>query len=151
MVGVVVVATAIAARRAPRATVVVTAIAALAIAYPVAHHYDVRRYAGDPVATWADSVHRASIAIAGFNLQFGLFGRDVSNRVQYIGRRGPHGAFHESPSCTEWRRALRDGKYDYVVVSSQLGDAGAHEVAWTASDPAPLPHPARFVASACSK
>ena len=122
-----------------RARKVALAIAALVIVvggYPLARHYDEQRYASDPVAQWASSVHDVRIAIAGFEPQFNLYGRDLSNHVQYVGERGPHGGFHESPSCTAWRRSLRDGGYQYVVVSPQLRDAAAHEVAWTASDPA---------------
>jgi len=81
-------------------------------------------------------VDGARIAIAGFERQLNLYGRDLSNHVQYVGERGPNGGFHESPSCTAWRRALRAGRYDYVVVSPQLRDASTHEVVWTATDPA---------------
>jgi len=132
----VVVIVALLALRAPKVALAIVAAVVVVGAFPLAHHYDQDRYASDPVAQWASSVHDARIAIAGFEPQFNLYGRDLSNHVQYVGERGPHGGFHESPSCTAWRHSLRDGRYQYVVVSPQLRDAASHEVVWTASDPA---------------
>jgi hypothetical protein len=131
-----VVLVAVLAVRAPRSAIALVAIVLAAGAYPLARHFDERQYAADPVAQWANSVHDAHIAIAGFEPQFSLYGRALTNRVQYVGERGPHGGFHDSPSCAAWRRALRDGRYQYVVVSAQLRDAASREVVWTASDPA---------------
>ena len=131
-----VVLVAVLAFRVPRAAIALIAIVVVVGAYPLARHYDEERYATDPVAQWANSVHDARIAIAGFEPQLNLYGRALTNRVQYVGERGPHGGFHGSPSCAAWRRALREGRYQYVVVSAQLRDAASREVVWTASDPA---------------
>ena len=42
---------------------------------------------------WARQVHDERIAVVGAYvfLQYPLYGRDVSNYVQYVGARGPHG------------------------------------------------------------
>jgi hypothetical protein len=136
VVGAAVVLATVAALRAPRATVAVGAVVIVAFAYPIAHQYDVRRYATDSVARWANDVHGARIGIAGFGPQLDLAGRDFSNRVQYVAERGANGAFHEYASCGAWRRALRQGDYDYVVVAPRYPGAATHAVAWTASDPA---------------
>ena len=123
-------------RRLPGGALAVAALALAVFAYPVLHRYDERRYRDDAISVWADTVHGARIAVAGFGPQFDLTGRDFSNRVQYVGERGAHGAFHEIESCTEWRHALRAGDYDYVVVAPLFPGAATHQVPWTASDPA---------------
>jgi len=56
---------------------------------------------------------------AGF-LGYGFYGTDLSNRVVYLGREGPHGAFNAIPTCREFRDAVVDADLDYLVTSPFL-------------------------------
>lgn len=78
------------------------------------------------------------IAVGGFADDYPLYGADLSNEVDYIGVTQPHGGFRPATTCTEWREALRAGRYDYVVVSRSpvARQHLAVEASWTASDPA---------------
>ncbi len=71
--------------------------------------------------------------------QYPLYGTDLSNRVQFIGRERPHGGFVALSSCRAWRRALNAGGYDFVLASRDRIEAGKPpyppQAAWTASDP----------------
>ena len=89
---------------------------------------------------WVHDVSDARIGLNGLGISYPLFGRDLSNKVQYVGRRGPHGAFDEATTCAEWRRLLNDGHYDYVVISPDSKSLPEPEsAAWTRSDPAAVP------------
>jgi hypothetical protein len=84
---------------------------------------------------WARHVHNERIAVVGtfVFLQYPLYGEDLSNYVQYVGTRGPHGAFKAIRQCAAWRRALNAGHYSYVVTGPV--PAGAPDATpWTASD-----------------
>jgi hypothetical protein len=56
---------------------------------------------------------------AGF-LQYGFFGTDLSNRVVYLGEKGPHGAFNAVPDCRAFRAAVNAADLDYLVTSPFL-------------------------------
>ena len=54
-----------------------------------------------------------------------LYGDELSNRVQYIGRELPGGDFRRSAmrragSCPQLVEAVNDGDYDYVVTAPEL-------------------------------
>jgi len=72
--------------------------------------------------------------------QYPFYGTDLSNRVQWLGKEGPDGAYLRIPSCAEWRRALADGGYTHVVTTydpyqpDSLTDT--KEGLWTRADPA---------------
>jgi hypothetical protein len=95
-----------------------------------------------PINAWAQHVHRARIAIDGFFVQYPLYGADLSNRVQYLGARRPHGGFAELPTCRAWWTAIERGRYRYVALGSSttstasLEDAGrpALVASWMAGD-----------------
>jgi hypothetical protein len=136
-------------RRLSRTGIVAFAAAAvLALAvggWLVQRHYDDRRYADfEPMprtASWARGVEDARIGIVGFFIQYPLLGRDLSNEVDYVARHGPHGAFTRIRDCREWRRALNDGRYDYVVTTpfnypGNVSSGQPDEAGWTGSDPA---------------
>jgi hypothetical protein len=120
-----------------------------AVGWPVQRSYFDDRYAElgptlPPPSLWAQDVENERIGIVGYLLQYPLYGRDGSNRVDWLGRRGAHGAFAPIATCAAWRRAIDAGRYRYVVTAPQpsvvLGDAGAvlgepREAAWTASAP----------------
>ncbi len=86
---------------------------------------------------WVRHVSDARIALGGLGISYPLFGADLSNHVQYIGHKGPHGAFDRVSTCREWRQLLNEGDYDYVVVSANTRAAKEPvEAEWTRSDPA---------------
>ncbi len=66
--------------------------------------------------------HHSRIAVAGdfAQLQYVFYGRNLANYVQYIGQPEPHHGYARIASCSEWRRALDAGRYDYVVTSTGL-------------------------------
>ena len=95
------------------------------------------RSTGPPLASWARDVSDERIAIAGpyaILVQYPLYGKDLSNYVQFVGRKGPHGAFDPFRDCAAWRRSLDDGRYSYAVVFDETGQR--LEALWTRSDPA---------------
>jgi hypothetical protein len=123
---------------------------ALGAGWWVQHHYLERRYdtlspaldiAG--AARWANGIHDSKIAIAGvrgvFN-QYPFAGVDLSNAVQWLGKDGPDGAYLRIPTCAEWRQALADGDYRYVVTMYDPYQPGTltdtKEGLWTRKDPA---------------
>jgi hypothetical protein len=123
----------------------------IAVGYSGTRDYLRRRYTDTygPVAVyrvwrWARGLHHAQIALAGtFGWFYGypLWGLDDSNRVEYIGQRGPHGSFRPIAGCRAWRTALNRGHYQYVVTTAravffttQL--VHSPEADWTRSDPA---------------
>ena len=67
---------------------------------------------------WARDVDDAHIAFAGFFQHYPLYGLDLSNKAQYVGRHTPHGGFTTTRSCAEFRRGLRAGGYDFLVVAT---------------------------------
>ncbi len=99
---------------------------------------------------WARNVHGARIAMAGDYLTYPLYGRDLSNRVDYVGHRGPHGAFLPIDTCPEWRRNLNAGHFQYVVTTRLPEDLEGAPPAdrWTRSDPAATPIATNAVADA---
>ncbi len=82
------------------------------------------------ISEWAQGVTDARIALAGTDYQYPLFGPDLSNYVQYIGRSTPHGGFEVETSCRGWREAINAGHFDYVVVVAQPRKSPREQV-WT--------------------
>lgn len=118
--------------------------AAVACGIGVTNLYLDDRYAGpsnSPMAAayaWAQGIRGARIAVVGpfADLQYPLYGKDVSNHVQYIGIRGAYGSYSPVNSCEEWRQALREGNYGYALVTGPPGPVTSiPEGAWTLSDP----------------
>jgi hypothetical protein len=90
----------------------------------------------DLMYAFARSTSDARIAVAGVDNQFPLYGTDLANHVQYVGHRGAHGAFDRARSCSEWRRGVNDGDYDYIITSGETPrEPEPREAAWTRSDP----------------
>ncbi len=134
------------------AALLVLLLAGVAAGYPWQRRYLRGRYAFQPGVSdlahvWAyfRGVHHARVAVVGtFGgfFSYPLFGLDDSNRVQYVGRRGPHGSFTTITSCPDWRAALNAGRFQYVVTTpardpwhpKRLGPSP--EAGWTGSDPA---------------
>ncbi len=142
--------------RAPSRVLVLCGAAVLLIAgaaagYGWQRHYLRGRYQFNPGVSylshvWAyfRGVHDARVGVVGtFGgfFAYPLWGPDDSNRVQYIGARGPHGSFAAIASCPQWRRAINDGRYDYVVTTPARDPwhpkrlSRSPEDRWTGSDP----------------
>jgi hypothetical protein len=99
--------------------------------------------------------HDSRVAVVGGRpgfKQYIFYGDDLSNHVQYVARHGPHGAYlpiaseaaqrrqdpNATAECEEWRRALNDGDYQYLVAGpdQRTQSDPPIEAAWTGSDPA---------------
>src|SRR3954454_19121866 len=123
--------------------------AAVAAGYGEQDHYLTHRYENTGqvqdlagALRWARDVRDARIAVAGIRAvftQYPFYGTDLSNRVQWLGVRGPHDAYERIPNCRQWRQAIDAGGYTHVVTTFDpyLPD-GLHnspEGRWTQSDP----------------
>jgi hypothetical protein len=103
------------------------------------------RFQLDDALRWAKPTSNLRIAVAGtsgaYN-QYGFYGDDVSNYVQYIGRHLPEADFREIERCPEFRQAVNDGDYDYLITTPSLdlnnpSTAGpSPERGWVSRDPA---------------
>jgi hypothetical protein len=124
---------------APRRAVAVAAallvVAAVGLGYPVQRHYLNHRFANLTAATsipgmdlddayrWARGVTDSRIGLAGTTAGFagyGFYGPDLSNRVVYLGEKGPHGAYNAIPTCAGFRAAVDGEELDYLVTSPFL-------------------------------
>ncbi|MDX6600955.1 MAG: hypothetical protein QOF13_157 [Solirubrobacterales bacterium] len=112
------------------------------VGYPIQRHYLESRYADPSFTTpglnaafkWAQGITDARIATTSTR-QYPLYGRDLSNEVDYVGNEQPHGGFTVPTTCRSWRRLLNEGDYDYVVASRDRIEPGKPSylpsVAWT--------------------
>jgi hypothetical protein len=141
------------ARRPPLRAVAVAVAAVVGLAVGLGYHaqrtYLDGRYASraggnpeDSAFMWARNVEDARIGTV-IARQYPLYGTDLSNRVEYVGERGPEGSFTPVRSCERWREALDEGGYEYVVTgfrepTEELGTRPdePREAAWTRDDPA---------------
>ena len=114
------------------------------------------RFQLDDVARWAKPTAGERIGVAGTSgafSQYVLYGDELSNHVQYIGRELPSGDFRalgdpdddgasEAGKCPAFRAAVNDGGYDFVVTTPKLDlndprTASAQpEGGWLRTDPA---------------
>jgi hypothetical protein len=112
--------------------------------YFLQESYQRNRYTESPlfptISQWARETQDARIAVVGTNSQYPLYGRDLSNYVQYVARRGADHQSSRFATCRSWRRALNAGRYDYLVATSPgypfPTKSRALEIEWTRSDPA---------------
>jgi hypothetical protein len=126
-------------------------LAGVAVGYSGTRDYLWHRYTGKydrfaiyKVWRWARGLHHAHIALAGtfgWFFSYPLWGLDDSNRVAYMGQRGPDGSFRPITSCRAWRTALNRGHYQYVVTTARAvffttRVVHSPEVDWTRADPA---------------
>jgi hypothetical protein len=114
------------------------------------HHYTEPQLflqEGGPVKAfrWARRQHDQRIGVTGggeiFFDQFGFYGADLSNYVNYIGVPGPDGEYRLATNCRDFREQVNAGDYDYVVTSRFSWDSLASEYAhpyraWINTDPA---------------
>jgi hypothetical protein len=112
------------------------------------HHYtEVDHFLqdGGPKAAYrfARKQHDRRIGIAGsgeiFFGQYGYYGANLDNYVQYIGVGGPNGTWRLASTCPQFRRVINAGDYDFLVLSQYTMDAPGpyqHPVyAWVKKDP----------------
>jgi hypothetical protein len=126
-------------------------LAGVAVGYSGTRDYLRHRYTDEygrfaiyKVWRWARGLHHAQIALAGtfgWFFSYPLWGLDDSNRVVYIGQRGPNGSFRRITGCRAWRTALNRGHYQYVVTTARAvffttQVVHSPEVDWTRTDPA---------------
>jgi len=84
------------------------------------------------------------IAIAGsgqiFFGQYGFYGVDRSNYVQYLGQESEYGTFRLIDNCQNFVRTINEGNYDYVI-TSEFTQESADSLyrfpvqSWIADDP----------------
>jgi hypothetical protein len=132
-------------RHAAVATVLLSA-AVLAVGWPASQTFERHRYARSTgtvgvglAAVWARNVSHSRIATSNV-LVYPLYGRRISNDVDNLGERGPHGSFRPFRTCREWRQALNAGHYRYVVIVTRRRQSGTRTVS--------LPGPDRWTRSA---
>jgi hypothetical protein len=103
------------------------------------------RFQLDDAVRWAKPTSDLRIGVAGttgaYN-QYGFYGDDLTNYVQYVGRHLPEADFRAIESCPAFRAAVNDGDYDYLVTTPAL-DLNAPsrarpspERGWVSGDPA---------------
>jgi hypothetical protein len=137
------------------ALVIAAAVALLIAGYPLERHYLRGRYVYHPnvsslAPVWAmfRDIHHARVGVVG---TFGGFftypldGLDVSNRVQYIAERGPHGSFTPITTCARWRARVNTAHLKYLITTPARDPwhprvlSPSPETGWTATDPAAQP------------
>lgn len=129
----------------------------LAIGYPLQRDYLRDRFGPtsevpglhlDSAYQWARGKTDSRIGLAGTTagfLGYGFFGTDLSNRVLYLGERGPHGAYNAIPTCAAFRTAVNAADLDYLVTSPFLNflhtdnPVPSPEARWLRGDPAAAP------------
>ncbi len=119
-------------RGAPRTGLAIAIVlAAIVLGYPIQRHYLEGRYADPSFTTpglnaafkWSQGITDARIATTSTR-QYPLYGRDLSNEVDYIGIEQPHGGFTAPATCPQWRHLLNKGDYDYAVTSKDRIEPG---------------------------
>jgi hypothetical protein len=74
--------------------------------------------------------------------QYGFYGDEVDNYVQYIGRHLPEADFQAIESCAPFREAVNEGDYDYLVTTPTLDlnepstASPSPDRGWISGDPA---------------
>jgi hypothetical protein len=95
--------------------------------------------------TFAHNRHGARIGIAGsgeiFFGQYGFYGANLDNYVQYIGEEGPDGQYRLATTCHQFRRLVNEGDYDFLITSKATQDSPEADYwfpvyAWLKTDPA---------------
>jgi hypothetical protein len=112
------------------------------------HRYDRSedfRFQLDKAVAWAKPTAGLRIGVAGtsgaYN-QYGFYGDDVDNYVQYVGRHLPEADFRAIETCAAFRQAVNDGDYDYLITTPELDlndpatASPSPERGWVRNDPA---------------
>jgi hypothetical protein len=76
---------------------------------------------------FAHNQHDKRIGIAGsgeiFFGQYGFYGANLDNYVQYIGVPGPNGTYRLATDCAIFRERVNAGDYDYLITSRFTADS----------------------------
>jgi hypothetical protein len=76
---------------------------------------------------FAHNQHDKRIGIAGsgevFFGQYGFYGANLDNYVQYVGVPGPNGAYRLATDCATFRERVNAGDYDYLITSRFTADS----------------------------
>jgi hypothetical protein len=99
--------------------------------YPIQRHFLRHRYEAPAFTTpglnaafkWAQGISGARIATTSTR-QYPLYGKDLTNHVDYIGEEQPHGGFTPPTTCQAWRRLLNAGHYDYAITTRDRIEPG---------------------------
>ncbi|MBV9363903.1 MAG: hypothetical protein JOY89_06670 [Solirubrobacterales bacterium] len=142
-------------RRAPLAVLTAATLVLIVSGYALQGRYLRGRYAYRPGVSYLAPVwdlfrgiHHARVGVVGtFGgfFSYPLYGLDVSNRVQYVAERGPHGSFTPIATCARWRNRLNTEHLKYIVTTPARDPwhprslQPSPEDRWTASDPAAQP------------
>ncbi len=130
-------------------------VAGAAAGYRLQGHYLRGRYAYEPnvsylAKVWAlfRTVRDARVGVVGtFGgfFSYPLYGLDLSNRVQYVAQRGPHGSFTPITTCARWRSQVNSDHLKYIITTPARDPwnpsvlSPSPETRWTATDPAATP------------
>jgi hypothetical protein len=135
---------------AARASIAAAVVAvAVAVGYGYQVHYLDHRYedTGDQqdlnrALAWARNLRDARIAVAGIRgvfTQYAFYGTDLSNRVQWLGRRVADDGYARIGTCEAWRKAVNAGHFTHVITTFDPYLPGSltntPEGRWTGSDP----------------
>jgi hypothetical protein len=134
----------------------VLAIAVAAVGWERHDDYFAHRYSRsedfrfqlDEAVRWAKPTSGLRIGVAGtsgaYN-QYGFYGDDLDNYVQYVGRHLPEADFRSIETCPAFREAVNDGHYDYLITTPELDlnnpatASASREGGWVHGDPAAVP------------
>jgi hypothetical protein len=123
--------------------VIALALLMVAVGYPIQRQYLKHRYENPAFTTpglnaafkWAQGITGARIATTSTR-QYPLYGKDLTNHVDYIGEEQPHGGFTAPTTCQSWRHLLNVGHYDYAITTRDRIEPGKPPypptAAWTA-------------------
>jgi hypothetical protein len=125
------------------------AVAVVAAGYVGERHYLDNRFENTgqsqdlaSALRWANDLRDAKVAVAGIRgvfTQYPFYGTDLSNEVQWLGKREPHDGYSRIPDCRQWREAIDSGGYTHVVTTFDPYLPGtlrsSPEGRWTGSDP----------------
>ncbi len=119
------------------------------VQYAEQHYTDVSLFLGEggPIRAYeyAQDLEDQRIGIIGNSQiifgQYGFYGNDISNEVEYIGERGSNGANRLPTTCRDLRRKINEGDYDYVIMSQATQDSPQADYwypvyAWVKNSPA---------------
>ena len=144
--------------RRSRATIAIAigvAVAVVIAGYPLQRQYLRGRYAYQPnvsylARAWAlfRTVHNERVGVVGtFGgfFAYPFYGLDVSNRVNYVAQRGPHGSFTPIATCARWRAQVNSDHLKYLITTPARDPwhptvlTSSPETRWTATDAAATP------------
>lgn len=106
-------------------------VLAAAVGYPIQRHYLADRYK-DPTFTapglnaafaWSRDVSDSRIATTSTR-QYPLYGTDLTNHVEYLGLKRPHGGFEAAKTCRQYFQLLNEGHYQYVIATRDRLEPG---------------------------